>query len=165
MERLRIVMGGSAWSQWGRGGVAKRGTLKAQGSVPVNAKADCGRAGRYVVVGDNCQSGTAFHRAQLSRDVLGRLLGYRRQRRSQHRHRRGAQVQLLELLIERLRILNTAQLDCREPVDVDIPIRNITGTLRQNDPILGVGAAAGSVDADARAVLGVFKTRRSKHAH
>ena len=116
-------------------------------------------------MGNDGNPGTAFRRFQLSRDVLGRVLGLRRQRRSQHRHRRGAQSQLLELLIERLRILNTAQLDCGEPVDVDIPIRNSTGALRQSDPILGMGAAAGNVDADARAVLGVFKKRRSKHAH
>ena len=46
LERLLIVLGSSLWSQWGRGGVAKRGTLKAQGTVPVDAKADRGRAGR-----------------------------------------------------------------------------------------------------------------------
>ena len=50
MEGLLIVVGSSLWSQWGRGGVAKRGTLKAQGTVPVDAKADCCCAGRYVVV-------------------------------------------------------------------------------------------------------------------
>ena len=74
-------------------------------------------------------------------------------------------MQALEPPLKRLRIRNSAQLDGRKPVDVHKSIRASTGAFCQSCPIWGVGAAAGNVDAGARAVLRVVEKRRSKHAH